>query len=99
MVVLLFSHLKFLGLKVSIVQALVVDLGVVFFKAAGAFIPGQLGIEEYGNKIMLMSIGIPGAEAWVTASILRRGRQLVWIAFGIVVYFLIFNKRKTTRQT
>lgn len=88
--------LKFLGLKVSILKALVVDLGVVLFKAAGAVIPGQLGIEEYGNKIMLLAIGIPGEEVWVTASILRRARQLFWIAFGIAVYFLIFKKRKIT---
>lgn len=85
--------LKFLGLEVSILQALFIDLGVVFFKAAGAFIPGQIGIEEYGNKIMLMAIGIPNAEIWLSASILRRARQLVWIAFGIAVYFLVFYKR------
>ncbi len=86
--------LKFLGVKVSILKALMVDLGVVLFKAAGAVIPGQLGIEEYGNKIMLLAIGVPGEEVWVAASILRRARQLFWIAFGIGVYFLIFKKRK-----
>ena len=85
--------LKFLGLKVSVAQALMVDLGVVLFKAAGAFIPGQLGIEEYGNKIMLMIIGIQGEEIWVTASILRRARQLFWIAFAIGVYLLMFKKK------
>ena len=85
--------LKFLGLKVSILQALIVDLGVVLFKAAGAIIPGQLGVEEYGNKIMLMAIGFPSEEVWVTASILRRGRQLFWIAFGIAIYFILFRKR------
>jgi hypothetical protein len=90
--------LKFMGLKVSVTQALVVDMGVIFFKAAGAFIPGQIGIEEYGNKIMLMAIGIPDAEVWITASILRRARQLVWVAFGIGVYFLIFKKRKVLLQ-
>ncbi|RZK82398.1 MAG: hypothetical protein EOO92_01910 [Pedobacter sp.] len=85
--------LKFLGLKVTIVQALLVDLGVVLFKAAGAFIPGQLGIEEYGNKIMLMVIGLPQEEVWVTASILRRARQLFWIAIGIITYFILFGKK------
>ena len=92
-----FFILKFLGVKVSMMQALLVDLGVIVFKAAGAFIPGQLGIEEYGNKIMLLVIGIPGAEIWVSASILRRARQLVWAAFGILVYFLMFYKVKAAR--
>lgn len=86
--------LKFLGLKVSMTEALVVDLGVVLFKSAGAFIPAQIGIEEYGNKFMLLAIGIPSAQIWITASILRRARQLVWIAFGILIYFILFRKSK-----
>jgi hypothetical protein len=94
-----FFILKFLGLKVSILQALLVDLGVIVFKAAGAFIPGQFGIEEYGNKIMLMVIGIPGAEIWVSASVLRRARQLVWTCFGILIYFLMFYKYKPALNT
>lgn len=91
--------LKFLGVKVSILHALLVDLGVVLFKAAGAFIPGQLGIEEYGNKIMLLAIGLPAEEMWVTASILRRARQLFWIAFGVAVYFILFKKQQTAAMT
>ncbi len=90
--------LKFLGVKASITQALLVDMGIIFFKTAGAFIPGQIGIEEYGNKVMLMTIGIPGAEIWITASILRRTRQLIWIAFGIGIYFLLFKKRGAKLQ-
>ncbi|MES2455135.1 MAG: lysylphosphatidylglycerol synthase domain-containing protein [Bacteroidota bacterium] len=90
--------LKFLGLKVSVIQALVVDLGVVLFKAAAAFIPGQLGVEEYGNKIMLLAIGIQGEEIWVTASILRRARQLFWIAFAIGIYLLMFKKQAATDE-
>jgi hypothetical protein len=91
--------LKFLGIKVSLLHALVVDLGVIIFKAAGAFIPGQLGIEEYGNKIMLLAIGIPGTEIWISASILRRARQIVWAGFGILVYFLMFHRAKPALQT
>ncbi len=86
--------LKFLGLKVTILQALAVDLGVVLFKSAGAFIPAQIGIEEYGNKIMLMAIGISAPQIWITASVLRRARQLVWVGFGIAIYFILFKKSK-----
>ena len=92
-----FFILKFMGLKVSIMHALLVDLGVIIFKAAGAFIPGQLGIEEYGNKIMLMAIGVPGTEIWISASILRRARQLVWAGFGILIYFTMFYKDRLAR--
>lgn len=90
--------LKFLGMDVSILQALIIDLGILFFKAAGAFIPGQIGVEEYGNKIMLMAVGIPNPEIWISASVLRRARQLAWTAFGISVYFLFFNKRRNFQK-
>lgn len=85
--------LKFLNIDITIVQALVIDLGVVFFKTAGAFIPGQIGFEEYGNKIMLSIVGINSDEVWITASILRRARQLVWIGLGAIFYFLFFGKK------
>src|SRR5690606_37923344 len=89
--------LSFLDIEISLVQALVIDLGVVFFKTAGAFVPGQIGFEEYGNKIMLSIVGISSAEIWITASILRRARQLVWIGLAAAFYFLIVGKKKTER--
>ncbi len=83
--------LTFLGIEVSIPQAVLVDMGVILFKTAGVFIPAQAGIEEYGNKVMLSVIGIPGTEIWITASILRRARQLFWLAFGIGVYLFMYK--------
>ena len=83
--------LTFLGVKVSVLQAILIDMGVIFFKTAGIFIPAQAGIEEYGNKIMLSIVGIPGAEIWITASILRRARQLFWLAFGIGIYLCMYK--------
>ena len=84
--------LKFLGVKASVVQALLADMGVILFKSAGAFVPAQIGVEEYANKIMLAAIGLPDTEIWVSASILRRARQLFWIVFGLGIYFIINKK-------
>lgn len=83
--------LTFLGIDVSLLQAILVDMGVIFFKTAGVFIPAQAGIEEYGNKIMLSVIGVWAAEIWITASILRRARQLFWLAFGIGIYLCMYK--------
>jgi uncharacterized protein (TIRG00374 family) len=83
--------LTFLGIHVSMLQAILVDMGVVFFKTAGVFIPAQAGVEEYGNKIMLSIIGVRGAEIWITVSILRRARQLFWLVFGIGVYLFMYK--------
>lgn len=83
--------LTFLGIDVRMLQAILVDMGVVFFKTAGVFIPAQAGVEEYGNKIMLSIIGIRGAEIWITVSILRRARQLFWLVFGVGVYLCMYK--------
>ena len=85
--------LLFLGVKTTIAKALLVDMGVIVFKTAGGFIPGQIGIEEYGNKVMLVIIGIAGNTIWITASILRRARQLSWILIALLVYFVSFHRR------
>lgn len=78
--------LRFLHIDVSVVDGLMIDMGVIFFKSAGAFIPGQLGIEEYGNQFMLYVIGISNTGIWLTASVLRRFRQLVWLGLGALSY-------------
>lgn len=84
--------LKFLGVKATVLQVLLVDMGVILFKSAGAFVPAQIGVEEYGNKIMLAAIGLPETEIWVSASILRRARQLFWIFLGLTIYFVVIKK-------
>ncbi|WP_069658097.1 lysylphosphatidylglycerol synthase transmembrane domain-containing protein [Arcticibacter eurypsychrophilus] len=91
--------LQFLGVNIHIVQALLVDMGVIFFKAAGVFIPGQVGIEEFGNKIMLAAVGITGVEIWTTASILRRSRQLTWIGIGFIIYWFMYRIRISNLKT
>jgi len=81
--------LKFLGIHITFQQSMFMDMGVVLFKSAGTLIPAQLGIEEYGNKIMLGLVGVPGIEIWITISILRRLRQLIWIVVGLAFYLLL----------
>ena len=81
--------LNYLGFSCTLPQAIFMDLGVVFFKTAGASIPGQVGIEELGNKVMLEMIGINSTEVWITLSLVRRARQICWICFGLVGYAFI----------
>ncbi|MCF0054511.1 lysylphosphatidylglycerol synthase transmembrane domain-containing protein [Dyadobacter sp. CY356] len=89
-----FFILKFFGINATVLHVLFVDMGVVIFKAAGAFVPAQIGVEEFGNKVMLELIGVSDTGIWLTVSILRRSRQLFWILFGLVVY-LFYNKKMT----
>lgn len=84
--------LKFLGIQAGINEVIFVDMGIIIFKSAGVFVPGQIGVEEFGNKIMLALIGIPDDGVWMSVSVLRRSRQLFWICFGGVAYLLYFKR-------
>ena len=87
----LYLILLFLGFDIQVMHGVVLDMGIIIIKSFGAFVPGQIGIEEFGNKIMLAAIGISSASLWITVSILRRARQLFWILVGFIL--LLFIKK------
>ena len=86
--------LKLFGYDVSIVDGLLLDMGVIVVKAAGAFVPGQIGVEEFGNKIMLSLVGISSIPLWLSVSALRRTRQLFWIFVGAIFYSFFIHKKR-----
>ncbi len=78
--------LLFLGFDIHIMHGVLLDMGVIIVKSFGAFVPGQLGIEELGNKLVLTAVGIQATSVWLAVSILRRTRQLFWIFIGFICY-------------
>ncbi len=84
--------LAFLELDVQIIQTLLVDMSIVMIKSLFSFVPGQIGVEELANKFMLSFIGISAGSIWITASVIRRSRQLFWIGVGSILY-LCLKKR------
>lgn len=86
--------LQMLGFEVSMVDAVAVEMGVIFFRTLGAVIPGQIGIEEYGNKVMLNAVGIQSNEVWLVATIMRRGRQVFWLGVAAIFTFFITKSGK-----
>jgi hypothetical protein len=78
-----------LGFPITWMDSISLEMGVALVKSIGSFIPGQIGIEEYGNKMMLLSIGLASSTLWVSVSILRRMRQVFWLAVGMGFYILI----------
>lgn len=81
--------LVFFGFDIRLMHGVLLDMGVVIVKSAGAFVPGQIGIEEIGNKLVLLAIGIQATSVWLAVSILRRSRQLFWILVGFICYTLL----------
>jgi hypothetical protein len=83
--------------NISVIDAISMEVGVSLFKSLGAIVPGQIGIEEYGNKIMLDVVAVKGNEIWFVVSLVRRSRQLFWLSVA-GVFFLITKRKKFTLQ-
>jgi len=88
----IFFLLQLLNLKITLFGALLIEVGVTCIKSMGAFIPGQIGVEEYGNKVMLSVVGISTPSVWLTLSILRRTRQIIWLLIGGVLFLFVYKK-------
>ncbi|MBI3989073.1 MAG: flippase-like domain-containing protein [candidate division NC10 bacterium] len=76
--------LSFLKLPVDLPTALAVQGLSVLTKAAAFVIPGALGVQEGGNLLIFLGFSLP-VEAGMTFSLVRRGRELLWIGLGLAM--------------
>jgi uncharacterized membrane protein YbhN (UPF0104 family) len=53
-------------------------------KLAAVIVPGSLGIQEGGQVLIFVAFGFSASLA-MTFSLLRRGREILWIGFGLSV--------------
>ena len=81
--------LKTLNIDCNVLNAVAIEMGVILFKTVGAIVPGQVGIEEYANKVMLGMIGVASNEVWLVVSIMRRARQLFWLGVAAIFYWMV----------
>ena len=92
--------LYLLDVPIRLVDTLFLEFGTSFIRSLVAFVPGQIGIEEYSNKYFLGAVHIKDEGVWVTVSIVRRLRQLFWIGLSLIYYlmFIKANKQTTTNH-
>ena len=70
------------GSSVSPLSAIAIGALSVFIKGGTFFIPGSLGAQEGGNLLVLVAFGYSDVTG-ITFALLRRVRELVWIAIGL----------------
>lgn len=87
--------MHFTGYDITLMHGVLMDMGVVIIKSIAGFIPGQIGIEELANQLVLLAVGIGTGSLWITVSVLRRARQLCWLALSALLYLTIPKKIKT----
>jgi len=74
--------LSLLGLFHDIVTALIVQVWLAMVIRVTAFVPGNLGTQEAGVVMIFSVLGF-APESAIAFALLRRIRQLVWIAAGL----------------
>ncbi len=94
----LYFLFSFMGVEISYHEALMMDMGIILLKSFGVFVPGQIGIEEYSNKILFAVVGMVNNTIWISLSLLRRLRQLIWIIIGLLLYLVMEGKNVNGRK-
>jgi glycosyltransferase 2 family protein len=79
--------LRVLQIPASLTTALVIETLGSAVRFATFFVPGSLGALEGANTAAFAALGL-GAPAGLAFSLLRRLRQVVWIALGVLVLLL-----------
>ena len=77
-----------LGTPVSLVTATVIEAFGTAIRFATFAIPGSLGALEGGYAATFSALGLGGTMG-VTFSLVRRLREIVWIAVGLVAFALL----------
>lgn len=82
-----FLILHFMGIPVSLTTALVIEAFAAAIKAAAFLIPNGLGALEGGTMAVFAAFGL-GAGVGLSMTLVRRVRELAWVAVGLVALSL-----------
>ncbi len=80
--------LRFLGVEVSLLTATVIEAFAMGIRVATFLIPGNIGVLEGGYAAIFGALGL-GPTAGVTFSLVRRLREITWIAIGLLVFAVL----------
>ena len=74
--------LSLLAVPNDLLSALLIQVWLMFVTRVTAFVPGNVGTHEAGIVIIFSFLGL-GADSAMAFALLRRMRQIVWIALGL----------------
>ena len=80
--------LRLLGLDISFVDVLTLDIALTMLRTLFFFIPSGLGVQDLGYLAFFQALGIPDALVYGGAFVLlRRLKEVMWYATGYAVMF------------
>jgi glycosyltransferase 2 family protein len=87
-----FTIIYFLGGSVSFLSAISIGALAAFIKGGSFFIPGSLGAQDAGYMLLLQAFGYSDVTG-ITFALLRRFRELMWIAIGLFCLATVGKRR------
>jgi putative membrane protein len=88
----LYLTLYFLGIPVGIKELWIIESLLQLVRAGSFFIPLSLGAQEGGLILIFTSMGMAGPLG-LAVSFVRRIRELVWIALGLLLGWAVRSSR------
>ncbi len=89
--------LRFMGIRIMIVGAAVIEGFTKLIDVVGALNPGNVGTFEGGNLLLAHLLGFPAA-AGLTLALCRRARIIFWTAIG-ALYLTAWSRAKEQGST
>ena len=79
-----FVTMRFLAVEISVADAWVLEAFTQLVRAGTFFIPASIGAQE-GVYVLVAGALTGNAAAGLAAALIRRGRDLLWIAAGLAI--------------
>jgi uncharacterized protein (TIRG00374 family) len=89
--------LLYLGEPIDLLTALSIDALCTLIKGGAFFVPGSVGAQEAGNLLLLRAFGYSDVTG-MTFALLRRARELVWIAIGLLCLAFMMRGNRASIQ-
>ncbi len=87
---------RLLGLNVSLLEGVMIEALLQLIRTASFFIPMNLGVQEGGLAFFFHAMGRDPVTG-VAVSLLKRGRQLLWIGVGFLAWGLLKQARSARK--
>jgi putative ABC transport system permease protein len=76
--------LHMLGYRPNVAQAYIIESLTKVINFVFAFVPGTIGVYEYGTKVILETLGFPAATG-VTLALVRKAGTVFWTSIGLLI--------------
>jgi len=86
-----------LGLRVALIDPIIVEGAIKFISVAFFFVPGQVGAQEGVYTLLFQAIGLSGAVG-LTMALVRRVRALIVAGVGVAILTLSNDRKATNDQ-